>query len=808
MPALSLSVNGLRNFSLFLRLLLVLCFLDGICQTQMMNVAGGVGSAGKEGSSAKETGATATQANSSSLTITPGFFGMTVNNVPAAPWPTTQGFKFRGFRSLGVQIKWSDLETCDGGSDPTNSCYNWTDFDSWINLALDNGQDVLYVVYWTPSWASSHPDDTSCASGHLEFLTPGGCDPPNDLAADGTGTNQHFIDFLTAIVKHTGAGKIKFWNLWNEPNILAEWKGTTPQLLRLAKDLRNTVLALDPSARFVAPAYVGPNSTAALASYLAAGGGQFADVMAYHGYIYSGTCPTDCPIPENEGPLVDATRKVLTTYAQQNKPLFDVEGSWGAINGSSTMSDPDQEAAFTARFYLMHLSEAVNRLYWFSWNSSASAQFYDANTQQINLAGRAYKQLYVWTQGATLDVPCNNVGTAWTCTLTRPNSYAAEILWDTDNGLVCSNGVCPTRAVQVATNFTQYRDLKGNTFSIAKHTVPVGSKPILVQGSTAGISISKTASVNNAFANSNLTYTIALTNNTPNPISGAQVTDVLSSSLTLQSCSATGTGSCHVSGNSVTVPFTSIAGAATDTITLVVTVGSSVTSPLVNTATVNWTDTNDNAQSNWSTVQVPVGTPKATLSTTGLTFPNQTVGTTSAPLSVTVNSVGTGDLIIYNTGLSGLNAFEFAFSTAPFPIVVPPGQTATIQVTFTPAAAGKRSGSLLINDNTSSGTEVVALHGTGILSSKTTIASSANPSSLGQNVVFTATVTGSGTTPTGTVTFQDGSSSIGTATLDASGTAQFATSSLAVGQHSMRAQYGGDNNYAASTSGVLTQTVQ
>ena len=96
-----------------------------------------------------------------------------------------------------------------------------------------------------------------------------------------------------------------------------------------------------------------------------------------------------------------------------------------------------------------------------------------------------------------------------------------------------------------------------------------------------------------------------------------------------------------------------------------------------------------------------------------------------------------------------------------------------------------------------------------ISSTTTAIASSSNPASYGQSVTFTATVVpkgGSGT-PTGTVTFMDGATALGTGTLNASGVATFATSSLAVGQHSMTAVYSGDTNNAGSTSSVLTQTV-
>lgn len=85
----------------------------------------------------------------------------------------------------------------------------------------------------------------------------------------------------------------------------------------------------------------------------------------------------------------------------------------------------------------------------------------------------------------------------------------------------------------------------------------------------------------------------------------------------------------------------------------------------------------------------------------------------------------------------------------------------------------------------------------------TTLASSANPSTYGDIVVFTATVTSGAT---GTVTFKDGSTVLGTGTLSG-GTASFSTSLLSVGNHSITAIYEGDANYATSTSSALTQVV-
>ena len=95
-----------------------------------------------------------------------------------------------------------------------------------------------------------------------------------------------------------------------------------------------------------------------------------------------------------------------------------------------------------------------------------------------------------------------------------------------------------------------------------------------------------------------------------------------------------------------------------------------------------------------------------------------------------------------------------------------------------------------------------------LAATRTTLASSANPSMSGSSVAFTATVTTSGSTaPTGTVTFMDGATTLSSGTLNGSGIATYATSSLAVGQHSMTAVYSGDANNAGSSSSLLTQTV-
>ncbi len=94
--------------------------------------------------------------------------------------------------------------------------------------------------------------------------------------------------------------------------------------------------------------------------------------------------------------------------------------------------------------------------------------------------------------------------------------------------------------------------------------------------------------------------------------------------------------------------------------------------------------------------------------------------------------------------------------------------------------------------------------------STTTLTSFPNPSSLGQAVTFTSTAAstppGSGT-PTGMVTFLEGTDVLAQVPLDAGGTAAFNTAALSAGNHTLTAAFSSDPTFAAS-SGTAGQVVQ
>jgi autotransporter-associated beta strand protein len=135
---------------------------------------------------------------------------------------------------------------------------------------------------------------------------------------------------------------------------------------------------------------------------------------------------------------------------------------------------------------------------------------------------------------------------------------------------------------------------------------------------------------------------------------------------------------------------------------------------------------------------------------------------------------------------------------------------ATLTTAF--ASAGTHSLTAVYNGDASSSASTSAALAQAVSPAATAASLSAdlNPVDFGVPVTLTATVsvTGPGAgTPTGTVTFLEGDTVLGTATLDANGQAALVLDSLASGTHLITVSYGSDGNFQDSLSDPLTLVV-
>ncbi|HEX7925754.1 MAG TPA: Ig-like domain repeat protein, partial [Bradyrhizobium sp.] len=188
----------------------------------------------------------------------------------------------------------------------------------------------------------------------------------------------------------------------------------------------------------------------------------------------------------------------------------------------------------------------------------------------------------------------------------------------------------------------------------------------------------------------------------------------------------------------------------------------------------------------------------------------QTVGPTTTSTSVTssLNPSTPGQSVTFTatvTGASPTGTVQFKDGAAILGTVALAGGVASL-TTSSLSTGGHSITAVYGGDaNNTASTSAALTQTVNQAASSTTVTSSLNPSTPGQSVTFTATVTGA--SPTGTVQFKDGAANLGAAVTLAGGVAAFTTSSLAAGSHSITAVYSGDGNNTASTSAALVQTV-
>jgi hypothetical protein len=208
----------------------------------------------------------------------------------------------------------------------------------------------------------------------------------------------------------------------------------------------------------------------------------------------------------------------------------------------------------------------------------------------------------------------------------------------------------------------------------------------------------------------------------PSSVSFANQTVGTTSGATSITVSNTGAGSLVISNLALSGPNASDFAFSGPAMPVTVAAGNSITvgvtfSPTATGARSATLSVTDNASGSPQTVGLTgTGTPPApgiSLNPASVSFGNQPVSTTSATQPITVSNTGTLNLVISALGLNGANPTDFSLGAVTLPITVAPGGKTTLQVAFTPGAAGSRSGTLSITDNVTGSPQTVALTGTG-----------------------------------------------------------------------------------------------
>jgi hypothetical protein len=207
-----------------------------------------------------------------------------------------------------------------------------------------------------------------------------------------------------------------------------------------------------------------------------------------------------------------------------------------------------------------------------------------------------------------------------------------------------------------------------------------------------------------------------------------------------------------------------------------------------------------------NSISVLLNPPVIGLFPTALSFGSHVLGANPVE-SIALRNPGSAPLQFTGVTVSGPQAADFDPADT-CPQQIPPASGCSVSVTFSPKTAGTSSVTIVISDSAAGGSQFISATGTADKGNPVvSVTPSSNPVSYGSSETLTARITGPGVTPTGTVTFFDGSGQLGPATLSG-GMATYATTAFSVGTHSISASYSGDSNYNPGTSTPFNLTVQ
>lgn len=245
------------------------------------------------------------------------------------PWSGTKdaGVKWIRCGAGCTALDWGAIEKERG-------VFDWKAADAEVRGIIAEGASPLPILGYSPKWASSGSD---------------GSYPPADL--------HDWSDFVYRMVSRY-KGKIKYWEVWNEPDI-GFWKGTIEQYTDLLKSAYVAAKRADPECKIVFGGTAGVNLPFTERVYQN-GGKYYFDVMAVHPYQWGDSFDDEWFVRQ----LTDLHR-LMEKWGDGHKEIWLTELGWST--GDSGITEEVQarllaQALITSR----SIPEAnVTKTFWF-----------------------------------------------------------------------------------------------------------------------------------------------------------------------------------------------------------------------------------------------------------------------------------------------------------------------------------------------------------------------------------------------------------------------------------------------------------
>lgn len=348
--------------------------------------------------------------------IPASLFDLNVINLEwGASWPTVKFYGWRDGHSVWVKLE------------PQKGKWNFTQLDKEVAMGREHGVEMMLVLGTTPTWASARPNEAGC------------CGPASDKGGKAEAANDSdWRSYVTEVARRY-KGRVRVYELWNEPDVARFYSGTPEKLAHLNQQAYEALKAVDPSITVVSSSMSGSGTALPfLQRYLAAGGGKSADVIGYHFYVGKRA-------PEAMLEQIEQVKAALR-QAGVEKPLWNTETGWRFSNDDQNKQDPadewlgrfltpEESSAYIARSYLLSWASGVERFYWYAWGHQTMG-LTENDKRTPKAAAHAYGEVENWLVGARMNSCSSDGSGTWTCHITRDGGYSGWMVWNPNQDVI------------------------------------------------------------------------------------------------------------------------------------------------------------------------------------------------------------------------------------------------------------------------------------------------------------------------------------------------------------------------------------
>ncbi|HOJ63338.1 MAG TPA: cellulase family glycosylhydrolase [Spirochaetota bacterium] len=288
---------------------------------------------------------------------------------------------FKNLRLWDAGVFWPDLEKKDNE-------WDFTKLDKYVEIAEKNGYTLMLTLGQSPEWAASNIYINSPYGGGVKQVAP------------------KSIEIWKRYIRTLGTrykGKIRYWEIWNEPDVWPFYFGSIQKMVELAKSCYEILKEIDPENKIITPSITGwkgwPGGLAWLDLYLSLGGAKYCDIIGFH--FYNG----DLTPPEIAFSHIKEIYKILKRHNLLDKPLWNTESGFHLRTKFNQLG-----AAYVARMHIINLYIGVDKFFWYAMDNHQFGLLYDFNKNQIKESGVAYIETQKWLIGKKIVSLINKEG--------------------------------------------------------------------------------------------------------------------------------------------------------------------------------------------------------------------------------------------------------------------------------------------------------------------------------------------------------------------------------------------------------------